>query len=350
MTKSKFKILVVDDTPKNIQLVASILKEVGYTIGFATDGQKALDSMEKTKFDLVLLDVMMPTLDGYQTCEIMKSSPRLKEIPVIFLTAKVDSESIVKGFRLGAVDYIPKPFNKEELLMRVETHLALKDYRDTLKEKIAEGLKEIIELNAEIVDTQKEVVYTMGAIGETRSKETGNHVKRVAEYSYLLAILYGLDEAEASLLKQASPMHDIGKVGIPDAILNKPGKFEPHEWEIMQTHSQLGYDMLKHSNRPILQAAATVAIDHHEKYDGSGYPNGKKGEEIDVYGRITAIADVFDALGSDRCYKKAWSDEKIFQLIRDEKGKSFDPKLVDLFFENLDKFLKIRDELLDTIV
>jgi len=348
MPNNKFKILIVDDTPKNIQLVASILKDKGYTVGFATDGQKALDSMQKTKFDLVLLDVMMPILDGYQTCEIMKKDPLLKDIPIIFITAKVDSESIVKGFKLGAVDYISKPFNKEELLMRINTQLIIKDYQNTLHEKIEDGLKEIKELNMEIVDTQKEVVYTMGAIGETRSKETGNHVKRVAEYSYLLALYYGLSEEEASLLKQASPMHDIGKVGISDSILNKPGKFEAHEWEIMKSHSQLGYEMLQHSTRPILQAAAIVAIEHHEKYDGTGYPHGKKGDEIHIYGRITAIADVFDALGSDRCYKKAWEDEKIFQLIKDSKTKHFDPKLVDIFFENLDMFLKIRNEFFDT--
>lgn len=348
MQNEKFKILVVDDIGKNIQLVASILKEQNYTIGFATDGQKALDSMRKTKFDLVLLDVMMPVLDGYQTCEIMKKDPLLKDIPVIFLTAKVDSDSIIKGFKLGSVDYISKPFNKEELLMRVKTHLMLKDYQDTLQEKIENGLKEITELNKEIEDTQKEVVFTMGAIGETRSKETGNHVKRVAEYSYLLAIYYGFSESEASLLKQASPMHDIGKVGIPDAILNKPGKFEPDEWKIMQSHAQLGYDMLKHSTRPILKAAATVAIEHHEKYDGTGYPNGKKGEDIDIYGRITAVADVFDALGSDRCYKKAWDDEKVFQLLKDEKGRHFDPKLIEIFFQHLDEFLSIRDKFVDT--
>jgi len=208
-------------------------------------------------------------------------------------------------------------------------------------------ISEIINLHEELEDTQKEIIYKMGEIGETRSKETGNHVKRVAAYSRLLALLYGIDEKEADLLKQASPMHDIGKVGIPDSVLKKPGKLDNEEWKIMQTHAQLGYEMLKYSNRPILKAAATVAGEHHEKWDGSGYPNGTKGEEIHIYGRITAIADVFDALGSDRCYKKAWSDEKIFQLFKDEKGKHFDPKLIDLFFENLEEFLNIRNKFKD---
>ena len=208
-------------------------------------------------------------------------------------------------------------------------------------------IDEIKELNKEIEETQKEVVFTMGAIGESRSKETGNHVKRVAEYSKILALYYGLNENEAELLKQASPMHDIGKVAIPDAILNKPGRFDDNERKIMDTHAVLGYEMLKHSNRSLLKTAAIVAYEHHEKWDGSGYPRNLSGEDIHIYGRITALADVFDALGSDRCYKKAWDDEKIFKLFKEEKGKHFDPKLIDIFFDNLDEFLEIRNSLKD---
>jgi len=195
----------------------------------------------------------------------------------------------------------------------------------------------------EVDETQKEVVFTMGAIGESRSKETGNHVKRVAQYSKVLALAYGLSETEAQLLKDASPMHDIGKVAIPDAVLNKPGRFNEEERLIMDTHAQLGYDMLQHSDRKLLKAAAIVALQHHEKWDGSGYPNKIAGEAIHIFGRITSVADVFDALGSDRCYKKAWDDEHIFKLFKEERGKHFDPKLVDLLFENLDKILEIRD-------
>ena len=208
-------------------------------------------------------------------------------------------------------------------------------------------ISEMIHLNKEIEETQKEVVFQMGAIGESRSKETGNHVKRVAEYSYLLAILYGLDKKEAELLKQCSPMHDIGKVGIPDSILKKAGKLDANEWKIMQTHTSLGYEMLKHSQRPILKTAAIVANQHHEKWDGSGYPNGLKENEINIYGRITAIADVFDALGSQRVYKEAWKLEKILDLFKEERGKHFEPKLVDLFIDNLDQFLLIRNRFKD---
>ena len=208
-------------------------------------------------------------------------------------------------------------------------------------------LREVEELQQEIIDTQREVVFTMGAIGESRSKETGNHVKRVAEYSQRLARYYGLDDEEAERLKQASPMHDIGKVAIPDAILNKPGRFNPEERQIMDTHARLGYEMLKHSKRPLLRCAAIVAHEHHEKWDGSGYPRGLAGEDIHIYGRITAVADVFDALGSDRCYKRAWEDERIFALLREERGAHFDPRLIDLFFAHLDEFLEIRERLRD---
>ncbi|MCB9097302.1 MAG: response regulator [Aliarcobacter sp.] len=212
---------------------------------------------------------------------------------------------------------------------------------------IINDLTELFNLNEEIQSTQKEIIYKMGEIGETRSKETGNHVKRVAEYSKLLATLYGLDEQQANILLVASPMHDIGKVGIPDSILKKPGKLTTEEFEIMKEHAMIGYNILKDSNREILKAAAIVAKEHHEKWNGSGYPFGLKGEEIHIYGRITAIADVFDALGSERCYKKAWEDEKIFELFRNQRAKHFDPKLIDLFFDNIQQFNDIRDKYKD---
>lgn len=205
-------------------------------------------------------------------------------------------------------------------------------------------------LTQEIEDTQREVVFTMGAIAESRSKETGNHVKRVAEYSKILALASGLSEADAELLKQASPMHDIGKVAIPDHILNKPGRFTNSEFEIMKRHAELGHHMIKDSDRPLLQAASIVAHEHHEKWDGSGYPRGLSSNDIHIYGRITAIADVFDALGSDRVYKKAWSDENIFKLLKEESGKHFDPDLIKKFFENLDEILKIRETFIDNYI
>jgi len=227
--------------------------------------------------------------------------------------------------------------------------LPIRDLKGNIREymAISYDITNEFKLIKEIEETQKEVVFTMGSIGESRSKETGAHVKRVAAYSYLLAILYGCEKSEAELLKQASPMHDIGKVGIPDSILNKPGKLDNSEWKIMKTHAELGYEMLKHSKREILKTAAIVAYEHHEKWDGSGYPRGLSKENIHIYGRITAIADVFDALGHDRVYKKAWEIDDILELFKNESGKQFDPNLIKLFFDNLDKFLELRKEVGD---
>jgi HD-GYP domain-containing protein (c-di-GMP phosphodiesterase class II) len=210
-------------------------------------------------------------------------------------------------------------------------------------------ISESKKLEQEIIDSQKDVIFTMGAIGESRSKETGQHVKRVAEYSKLLYLLSGANENDAELLKMASPMHDIGKVGISDNILKKPGKLNSTEWVIMKTHAKMGYDMLKNSNRDILKLASTVALTHHERYDGSGYPKGLVANDTPLVGRITALADVFDALSSDRCYKAAWDLEEIIELIKSERAKQFDPQLVDLFLENLDEFLEIRDKYKDII-
>ncbi len=214
-----------------------------------------------------------------------------------------------------------------------------------IEQKVKEATKEIIALNKELESTQREVIFTMGAIAEERSKETGDHVKRVAEYSFILARLYGLSKEESLRLKDASPMHDIGKIAIPDAVLKKPGKLTDDEFKIMQSHAEVGYKMLNVSTRPILKAAAIVAYEHHEKYNGRGYPRGLKGEEIHIYGRITAIADVFDALGSDRVYKKAWPLEKICKLLEDERGEHFDPELVDLFLDNLPHFIAARENI-----
>lgn len=206
---------------------------------------------------------------------------------------------------------------------------------------------ESVMLHQEIWDTQKEIISTMGEIGEIRSKETGNHVRRVAEYSYVLARALGMDHAEAEVLRVVSPMHDIGKVAIPDAVLNKPGKLTDEEYEIIKSHTQIGHQLLKGSKRKLLKAAAIVAEQHHEKWDGSGYPNGLRGEEIHIYGRITAVADVFDALSAERVYKPAWPLERIEKLFREERGKHFDPQVVDVFFQELPKLLEIRDRLTD---
>ena len=249
-------------------------------------------------------------------------------------TVSIVFANIAKSGTYYYVDTIVYPMS--DIHGNVEEHL-----------HIMHDITKISELHDEIIETQKEIIFQMGAMGESRSKETANHVRRVAEYSKLLAELYGLSEHDSELLQLASPMHDIGKVGISDAILLKNGKLTGDEFEIMKTHAKLGYDMLKYSNRPILQAAAIVANEHHEKYNGSGYPNGTQGNDIHIYGRITAVADVFDALGSKRTYKKAWDLERILTLLKEERGKHFDPNLVDLFIKNIQKFVIIRDRFQD---
>jgi len=253
------------------------------------------------------------------------------------IEAEYDSNSTHIGYHAVRHD-ITAQKKVEELKSKLEKRNIL------LEKQSDEKILEVIQLNKDIYDTQREVLFTMGAIAERRSKETGCHVRRVAEYSKLLALHYGLNEYEAEILKQASPMHDIGKIAIPDAILNKPSKLTLEEKKIMNTHTTLGYEMLNHSDKELLRAAAIVAHQHHENYDGTGYPQGLKGEQIHIYGRITAISDVFDALGSSRIYKKAWKDEDIWKFFKDENGKHFDPTLLEIFFNHIDDFLEIRNK------
>ncbi|MEI6708413.1 MAG: HD domain-containing phosphohydrolase [Methylococcales bacterium] len=335
-------ILVVDDTLANLQLLANMLKGEGYKVRPASSGVMALQAVAKKQPDLILLDIKMPDMDGYEVCTMLKANPQTCDIPVLFISALNDVTNKIKAFNVGGLDYINKPFQFDEVKARVSTHLKLKAYQNCMEEKIAQGIREINELNEEIINTQRELIFTMGEICETRSHETGLHVKRVAEYSYLLANLCGCQEAE--LIRQASPMHDIGKVAIPDHILNKAGRLNPDEWEIMKTHSVLGFEMLSVSQRPLLQMAATIAYQHHEKWNGEGYPRGLKGDEISIAGRISAVADVFDALGSDRCYKQGWTLDRILTYFEEEKAKHFDPTLVALFFNHLDEFISIREK------
>jgi len=360
------KVLVVEDNDEARKQALKLLSNLFDNIVIAIDGVDGLEKFKADKFDLIITDINMPNMDGIQMCSQIRKTN--KDIPIIILSAYNDTKYFMETIKLNINGYILKPINMQQFLdalhdtierikLRNEVYLYkleletvnnnLHILNEDLESQVMERISEIYSLNKEIEETQKEVVFTMGAIGERRSQETGNHVKRVAQYSKIFAIYYGLSEDEAEMLKQASPMHDIGKVAIADSILNKPGRFTDEEFKIMTKHSLLGYEMLKGSKRPLLNLAATIAYQHHEKWNGSGYPRGLKGDEIDINGRITAIADVFDALGSSRVYKEAWSDEKIFKLFKEERGKHFDPELVDIFFNNLDEFLNIRNSLKD---
>lgn len=270
----------------------------------------------------------------------------ISSIILAFVFAKVlkeDTNTIIDN-----INYVEKGnYERTKTINRPdelgEISYAIKD----MSHSIYEGIQEIESLNDEIIKTQKEIIYTMGEIAETRSKETGFHVKRVAEYSYILAKTLGLSEKDANILRLASPMHDIGKVGIPDEILKKPGKLDKNEFEIMKNHAKLGFEMLKHSKKEILQAAATIAYEHHEMYNGKGYPRGLKENEIHIFARITAVADVFDALGSQRIYKEAWEDERIFDLFNKQKAEHFDPKIIEAFYASFKQIDHIRQSFKD---
>ena len=457
MKLNKQNILIIDDNTKNIQLAANVLKSTDlYNIFFATSGEKGLQQLELRQHALILLDINMPGIDGYETASRIKNNPLQSKTPIIFLSANANKESIHKGFENGGADYVTKPFEELELLHRVKIHVQLflstqklqgevddtkilleqykiavdagslvsktntkgiitytndkfcevskfskkeligsshnitrspdvpkavfKDLWTTIKSKkiwngtiknrakdgssyyveatvmpILNANDEILEyisirtditkeinLREEIVSSQKEILHTLGELGEWRSKETGEHVNRVSLFSEILAKAYGCSEKESTLLKRASPMHDIGKVVIPDKILLKPGKLTDEEFDIMRQHTVYGWEIFHKSSHELLQTAALISHEHHERWDGQGYPRGLKEEEIHLFGRITAVADVFDALSHDRVYKEAWSIEETLDFIKSESGKAFEPKIVDLLQENMDEILQIR--------
>jgi len=302
---------------------------------------------KKVIFSILIIFLIMLYLNKRIVNSILTPLTQLKDVIASFFDVLLKKREHVLDVVYNANDEISSIAKVIDTNMHIAEDIVLKEREESKKvEELVEfKTKEISELNHELEATQREVIFTMGTISEERSKETGYHVKRVAEYSLILARLYGLSLEESLLLKNASPMHDVGKIGIPDAILNKPGKFTDEEFEIMKSHAEIGYSMLKHSSKSILKAASIVAYEHHEKYNGRGYPQGLKGEEIHIYGRITAIADVFDALGSDRVYKKAWPLPKILKLFEEERGEHFDPVLTDLFLDNLEHFLAAKENI-----
>ncbi len=343
---SKNTILIVDDVVDNIQVAMSILKEDDYEFSFALSGEEALKLLKEREFDLVLLDIMMPGINGFDVCRSIKNDPRLSDTPVVFLTAKVDIDSITEAFELGGVDYITKPFHAAELLVRVKTHIQLSQAKKILKQNnISLQTKVDLERHrvlTELEDSQKEMIFILSELVESISDETGKHIRRVSEYSRLLAHYHpSLSEEDAELIFHATPMHDIGKIAIPEKILHKNGPLTEEEFVIMKTHTSIAHSYLGSAKRKIMKAADIIAYQHHEKWNGKGYPQGLKEEEIHIYGRIVALADVFDALTHKRVYKDAWSSDKAVEYIKEHKGTQFDPLLVELFEANIDEFLSI---------
>jgi putative two-component system response regulator len=334
-------ILVVDDTPSNITVLMEILRG-DYRILAATNGEQALKiARGDPPPDLILLDVMMPGMSGYEVCERLKAESSTRKIPVIFVTAMNQVEDEMKGFALGAVDYITKPVSPPIVKARVKTHLALYDQNRELERMVRER-------TAELHHTRLEIIKRLGRAGEFRDNETGMHVIRVAHFCRLLGEAVRMNEEDVDLLFNAAPMHDIGKIGIRDNVLLKPGKLDDDEIKIMRQHVPFGGEIIgEHSDR-LLSMAQLIALTHHEKWDGTGYHRGLKGEEIPLVGRITSIADVFDALTSVRPYKKAWPIQDAVTLIEREAGRSFDPELVKKFVAILPQILAVREKYSDT--
>ncbi|TXT29622.1 MAG: putative two-component system response regulator [Rhodocyclaceae bacterium] len=348
-------ILVVDDTPFNLTLMSAVLKK-HYRVREAASGPQALAMLKAEELpDLILLDIMMPAMDGYEVCSRLKADPLTAGIPVIFLTANVSSDDEEKGFELGAVDYITKPIRQKVVLARIKTHLQLKASADFLEDKAVYLEKEVARRAEEIEAIQDVTILAMASLAETRDNETGNHIRRTQYYVQALAeklrfhprFSAFLTEHTIKLLFKSAPLHDIGKVGIPDHILLKPGRFTPEEFAIMKTHTTLGRDAIATAesrlgvNVEFLTYAKEIAYSHQEKWDGSGYPESLAGDAIPISARLMAVADVYDALISRRPYKDPMPHDKAIQFIMDGRGTHFDPDIVDAFIALQDKFLAI---------
>ena len=341
MNATTATILVVDDTAQNIEVLSGVLDPY-YKVKAATNGARALAiAGQDPAPDLILLDIMMPDMDGLEVCRRLKADLRTRNIPVIFVTAMSEVEDEARGFEVGGVDYITKPISPPTVLARVRTHLALANQSRELE-------RQVVERTVELNETRLDIIRCLGKASEFKDDNTGLHVVRMSHYARILAIGAGLSERDADLIFSAAPMHDVGKIGVPDAILKKPAKLEADEWKIMQMHVDYGLEILSGRSSELLDMARSIAVSHHERWDGKGYPKGVAGEAIPLAGRIIAIADVFDALTSVRPYKKAWPAEEAIALIRENAGSQFDPNLVKVMDTVLPQFDEVRAKYQDT--
>lgn len=342
-------VLVVDDQQVNLDLVMDLLTLEGYqNIELLNDPLQLSAVLESHPIDLILLDINMPILDGFAALAIIKQHYQDQNAPpVVMLTAQNDQENRLRALKNGASDYVMKPFNRHELLKRIEIQLENWQMKMMLKEQNRLLEQKVQERTQALEDAHHEIIYRLGRASEYRDNETGNHVKRVSYFSELIALEAGLDKKEAHMIRIASPMHDVGKIGISDTIMMKPGKLTDEEYLEMQRHVEIGGEILEGHDSNVLKTAYEIALTHHEKFDGKGYPKGLSGKDIPISGRIVAIADVFDALTSERPYKEAWPIEKAVHLIKSEKNKHFDPELVDCFLVVLPEIIKIKEKYSD---
>ena len=342
------QVLIVDDTEINLILFGALVRKIdnseSITFLSSTEG---LAWAQANDPDLIIVDYMMPELDGIEFIRLLRETPGKEGVPILMITANDQKQVRYRALEVGASDFLTKPVDKVEFLARANNMLALSDVRKKLSDRAAWLAEEVHKATAEILQRERETVIRLSKAAEYRDPETGAHILRMAHYSELIAKGLGLSVADQVLLLEAAPMHDIGKVGIADGILLKPGRLTPEEMEIMKQHAMIGYDILKGSSSKVLQAGADIARAHHEKFDGTGYPNALKGLEIPVFSRIVAVADVFDALTSERPYKKAWSLEQAADHIKTNVGTHFDPVCVDAFFMQWDAVLEIRARFTD---
>ena len=354
------RILIVDDEPANRDLLEALLTGMGHETESAADGYQALAQL-RLGFDLILLDVMMPNMDGFEVARRVRGGTECPDIPICMVTTLSGKEERLRAVEAGANDFIAKPVDKTELKVRTESLLRTKEAQDALKrhqaeleetvarrtESLRRTLQEMAEAQRQTQQAQLETIERLALAAEFKDEDTALHIKRMSHYCHLLARRLKLSPQECEILLHASPMHDVGKIGIPDAVLLKPGKLDAAEWQIMRTHTEIGARILGGSTSELLQAGETVARSHHEKWDGSGYPSGLSGEAIPLWGRIAAVADVFDALTSRRPYKEPFPTEKALQIMREGRTTHFDPGVLDVFFDNLDDVLAIKERYRD---
>lgn len=357
------RILVVDDEEMNRDLIEALLEDFGHEAELAEGGEEALAKLN-LDFDLVLLDVMMPGMDGFEVARHIRENPDTKDLPIIMVTALSDKEDRLRAVEAGANDFVAKPVDITELRVRMDSLLNMKEARDDLKgymekleETVFDRMSDLREALVKMSDAQRktnraylDTIERLGIAAEYKDEDTARHIFRMSNYCAVLARGMGLPPDEVQTILRASPMHDVGKIGIPDAILLKPGKLTGEECNVMKTHAEIGRRILDGSDSELLKAGAIIAILHHEKWDGSGYPKGIAGEEIPLWGRICAVADVFDALTSKRPYKDAFPNEKAYAILKESSGGHFDPGVVEVFFEHLEEILAIQDKHRDSLV
>jgi len=348
---SSMNILVVDDEQWNRELMQHMLSPMGYSIHMAVDGRDALKKAAEIHPDVILLDLIMPNMDGIETARCLKQDPRFQHIPIIVVTAATQEDSRIQALEIGVDDFLNKPVNRSELAARLRNHLKLKSYHDQLRRhqevlegKVAERTRELEHSYTLIRKASLETIQRLTWAAEYRDEETGNHIRRMSFMAVAIARSMGLSPKVLDRMMYATPMHDIGKIGIPDHILTKPGKLDPDEWEVMKQHTTIGARILGGSQIGFLRLGEVIALTHHERWDGTGYPQGISGTDIPLVGRIVAIADVFDALTNKRPYKDAISVDKSLSIIKANRGSHFDPSIVDVFLSIQEEIVSIQEQ------